>query len=475
MLVQRKFRSRALTLSVSVLMALVLGYAQTAASAMPEKLQSAVRAASSDGRYWGTHPNGDRPSSGTDLVTLNPALSGTAGYRYWDQSATYEGAFRVPNTENTGTDVDFFYAYPTLGLTSVGKMLLGGHSQGDANKRIAEINIPSALSTSSTLTALPIATFSTQFFYPVDNAPVLAASWGLGARIGGIKSYNGRVMINVYPYYNGEADADKTTAVLNDVNAPGISGMRGFFAATGIAHSSYWISEIPAGPMRTALGGTHIFGSSNGNTRSIEARNSMGPTAFIYDADASDSIVGATPPTNGSSITATPLLDFPPAIKALNNANLAATGQAWTHMSEAYYGFVVPNTDTYMVLGFSGGHSSGTDYYDPAPPWGGEKGYGPVTQSDVDNHYWLFKVSDLAKVKNGTLTNPYDVDAYEHGRIVMPFEGTKLHNSLKYVMGGDFDTATGKLYLSIQNGDTSQGAYGALPVILRYDLSGVTD
>lgn len=409
----------------------------------------------------------------TDLLTLNVANDGTPGYKYWDindngfSSATYLGAFRLPDTENTGADVDFFYALPAIGITSSTKMLVGGHAQGDSSMRIAEINIP-ALSTSSSLSSLNRATYSTAFFNPVDAAPAQAATWGNGPKIMGIKKYNGRVMVQVYPYYDGSGIADKSICVLNDASAPSTTAMRGFFAGTGggsgVAHSSVWCSEIPAAD-KAAFGGTHVMGGSNGNAyRSVEGRNSMGPTLFVYDADQTNSIVGNNPPANGASITYSRKMDFSQA-NVLNGSNTGAAGQQWDHCSEACYGFLVPNTDTYMVLGFDEGVEGGSTYYDPADPWGGGKGYGPLSQGDVWNAVWFFRKSEILAA-----SNVYDPVAYERVRLILPFEGTKLRGQQNRLIGADFDISTNKLWLALE-GVESYGIPGSLPIVLCYDFS----
>lgn len=465
---------------------------------MPNKLHAAVRAASSDGRYWGAWPNGNKPGvaielggdaaavasasgnlgsvgSVTDLLTLNPALNGASGYRYWDinaagaSSATYLGAFRFPDTENTGTDVDFFYSLPAIGVTAGNKMLAVGHG----NRRIAEINIPT-LSKSTSLASLARASYSTAFFDPVNNAPVITPNWGAGGPyVSGIKTYNGRVMVNVYANYDGSGAADRNLCVLNSASAPGIASERGFFTGTAdgvnVAHSGVWISEIPAGD-KAAFGGTHVMGGSSGNKyRSINLRNAMGPTAFVYDANASDSVTGSTPAANGATLSYQRLMDFS-MDHVLNNSSLGSAGQQWSNCSEAFYGFLVPGTDTYMVLGFNEGYNTGISYYDPAPPWPGNKGYGPNAETDVGNWVWFFKKSDLLKVKSGEIANPWDLVAYEHARIILPLEGAQTVSGLHTISGGDFDLATNRLWLSLL-GAEPMGMPGALPVGLCFDFS----
>lgn len=423
----------------------------------------------------GSAAGGGGGGASTDLLTLNSGLNGTAGYKYWDinvqgaSSATYLGAFKFPDTENTGTDVDFFHSLPAFGLTTGNKAL----AVGQTNRRIAEINIPT-LSTSTSLASLNRASYSTAFFEPVANAPVTTENWGDGGPwISGIKTYNGRVMVNVYANYDGFLAADRNLCVLNSAAAPSVTSERGFFTGTGggvnVAHSAIWISEIPDDD-KASFGGTHIMGASSGNKyRSINSRNSMGPSAFVYDADASDSVTGSTPASNGAALAYQRLMDFNDA-NVLNDSDLGAAGQQWTNCSEAFYGFLIPGTDTYMVLGLNEGYETGIEYWDPEPPWPGNKGYGPLAEYDVGNWYWLFKKSDLLKVKSGVIAQPYSVTAYEHGRIIMPLEGSRTVSGLHHIAGGDFDLSTNKLWLTLLNGE-AVGVPGSLPVGLCFDFS----
>jgi hypothetical protein len=398
--------------------------------------------------------------SATDLLTLNPANSGTAGYRYWDYDADYSGAFRL-NSNNMS-----YSSYPTLIFADGGDTLLVGcaYGTGDNSYNLMGFNVASITpSTSSSLSALPLASVNISAFNPVSSAPV-TGDWAFGARIAGGVEYNNRVMANVYAFYDSDHVQNRTTFVLNDAASPGLTGERGFFTGTDIAYSCGWICELPS-DIKTAFEGTHIFGMSTGNSRSIHDRFSVGPSLYIYDADASNSVVGSTPPSNGGTFPLEQLIFYPLGANGLTpEADLDQAGQIWTNLSEAAYGFAVPNTDTYFVIGFSGGHNSGTNY---------GAGHHPNDPDDWENHYWLFRLSDALKVKSGVIAEPYQVPCYEHGQIIFRFDGTSPYTGIHTCSGATFNAANKRLYIALSRGDDSQGTESSLPLILTYDMTGV--
>jgi hypothetical protein len=405
----------------------------------------------------GAAASGGGGGSSTDLLTLNPANDGVAGYRYWDYDTDYSGAFRL------NSNLMSYSSYPTLILANGGSTLLvvSAYATVDDSYNVIGFNIaPITPSTSASLSALPLASVNVSAFNPVTSAPV-TGDWGpFGARIQGGIEYNGRIMGNVYAYYDSGHDQNMSTFVLNNSASPGVSGERGFFAGTDLAYSCGWISELPD-TLKGEFGGTHIFGMSTGNRRSIHDRFSIGPSLYIYDADASNSIVGSTPPSNGSAITLDQLIYYPLGPNGLTpEDNLDQPGQLWTNLSEAAFGFAVPNTDTYMVVGFSGGHNSGTNYL---------AGHHPNDPDDMNNWYWLFRLSDALKVKTGVISEPYQVECYESGPIVFRFEGSG--SGLHVCAGAAFNSSTKLLYISLDRGDNSQGTESSLPLILTYDMT----
>jgi hypothetical protein len=412
-------------------------------------------------------------AAATKLLTISGSDDST--HVKWDLTATYAGASRF-NGGYFGSGVDNTYSlnydhFATIGIGSTSSKLLitGG---GDTENKLGEFNIPT-LSTSMSLSSLPVASNSHNFIDIFDAAPNNPGLWGTtGARPLGICVYNGRVLVNYYAAYNSEGDANRATLVVNDASSISTTSERGFFDVTGTQLSGGWISPIPD-EYKTLLGGTHIFGSSSGNSRSILSNLSVGPSAYVFNGDATDSVVGSAPIANGGTISLTPLMTFPYDNPVQPIATMDNAGSIWSNVSEIYYGFIPPRTRTYVAIGFSAGKESGVSYWDPTAPWGGYKGYGPNTASDIYNYYMLFDVNDLIAAKNGTI-QPHSIRPYETGELAVPFDNrssgiTEFH----YICGGAYDPSNGRLYLMLSYADDSQGAESDLPLLLCYEMSSV--
>ena len=412
----------------------------------------------------------------TKLLTISGSTDST--HKKWNLATSYLGAFRMPNATYgslPGNQASVNYdARPVIGLTSSTKFVIGGGSNGDTFKSIGEYNIP-ALSTSATLTSLNTATNSKNFVDPFSAAPNEGSNWGVAPQLGGICAYNGRLMVNYFAFYDGSNLADRSLLVMNDVTTLSTASERGTFAVLAnpnTSHASGWISPIPAA-YQSSFGGTHIFGQSSSNMRSIESRFPIGPSAVVYNADASNSVTGSSPVADASTLTTTTVLDYSLAHMVNLSGDLSASGTNWTHISSAQYGFIVPGTKTYCVMGLSGGHNTGVTYVD-APSWGGYKGYWPNDAgdpgggSDMYNYYWLFNVDDMLAVKAGTIA-AYTPQPYEHGILPMSTWGDGLGIYVSYIAGATFDATNNKLYMSLFYGDDSVS--GGLPLIVCYDMS----
>jgi hypothetical protein len=410
------------------------------------------------------------PDPTLKLLTISGTT--TSVYKKWDLYTSYLGAFRLPpysyGAETPNQNNLSYNRRPVIGLSSSSKLLIGGGSNGDNYKSIGEFNIP-ALSLSGGLEFLNIAGFSKNFMSPFASAPNIGANWGTAPQVGGICTYNNRVMVNYCAFYDGSNTANRSLVVLD--NAATLSGAsaRGSFAVLAnpnTSHASGWVSPIPAA-YQSSLGGTHIFGQSSSNDRSIESRFPIGPSAIVYNADAANSVTGSSPITAGSTLSTTTVLDYSLANGLTPAANLSDAGTKWNHLSTAQYGFIVPGTRTYCVLGFSAGNTSGISYGDP--PWGAPKGFYQNTSTDIYNYYWLYNVDDMLAVKAGSIA-AYTPVPYEYGPVYWPFD-----NGLNWWMftvgGAAFDPANNKLYISLVYGDDSQGAATNLPLILCYDMS----
>jgi hypothetical protein len=382
----------------------------------------------------------------------------------------YLGAFRLP-AEGFGEVPGSSFGdvtNPVIGIGSAPDRLYAvGSDLGETMevRTLCEVGIPPLVG-GDELAALNVAPYRQPFANLLDDVPVDAGAWPEGRVITGLHRdpVSGRVAVNVTAYYdtNLPPNAD-TTLVLprGDALADGF-GKRGYFRMTGGARSSGWISPIPAdlqGP--DALDGTHLFGNSDGY--GINGRASIGPSAFVYRAD---TITGELPPLDGAALDAIAVIDYPYDTPLTPIEDYESPGQLWTALSKACYGFIVPGTQTYLVIGSSGGHASGVSY--GVPTYGGHNGFYPNSETDVGNHYWAFHVGDMIAVRRGEAL-PHEVRPYAHGDLLLRFQGPREYGAFHRANGAAFDPSTGRLYIALTFADASRGE--ALPLIVAYQVA----
>ena len=387
----------------------------------------------------------------------------------------YQGAFRLPGNVY-GVSSLTYQQRPVIGFNaSTGGLLING--LGDANsKTLGEFSIPALVKeTGGVFANLNMAVNTQPFIELLDQAPVDDNDFGSGRTISGIYEKDGEIIVNYFSYYDGTPwNTDVTVVKRNstDINAS-TSDTSGSYKMAGATHAAGWISEIPA-EWQAALGGTHISGHSSSTMKTINARHSVGPSAFVFNAA---DILNPNIPTNGSAIATTAVLDYPleyhldtltPGQQIYDRLN--DPGTMWNNLSEAGYGFILPGTSTYMVIGGSGGHAGGVEYHYTYPGETQESaGHTPTIRYEFDNHYWLYDVNDLIAVKNGTI-QPYEPVPYAHGPFTVPFATTD--NFEHRVVSATYDKATGLLYMAIGKID-NQGVESSQPVIVAFTLDGV--
>ena len=220
------------------------------------------------------------------------------------------------------------------------------------------------------------------------------------------------------------------------------------------------MSDIPT-EWQAALGGTHLTGFSAGQQIAIVGRASVGPSAFSFNLADMLSYPAAT-----STINTTLLFDYDLDDwlgKEAGDVFTTSAGQLWSVQSTAAYGFIIPGTDTYMVIGNDAGFESGIGYKIRS------NGFDPIDINDVRNTYHLFDVNDMVKVKNGEMAKE-DVLPYSWGELTVPFQD---YNSFNALSGAVYDPATGTLYMALINADDLQNAFTDIPLILAYTLDGI--
>lgn len=401
------------------------------------------------------------------LLTLSPANSSDPAYAYLPWAASYLGAFRVPGGDyGTAPYDDLNYTEnPVIGLGSApNRIFMAGRDTGGTKnvRAFAEFSIPTLIGGTS-LSALNIASNTQVFRDVLSSPPSVTTDWSEGRVLSHMRAVNGMVVGTAYGYYTS---TDTPIWVLDNASSIATASLRGFFDISGRQIYGGWITDIPP-EHQTALGGTHIIGFSMAGDRAILSKYSNGPSMAVIDLSG---ITSGSPPSNGATISITPLMEFSQPNGLTPEGSLGASGTAWTYMSGGEIGFIVPNTRTYMIIGTSGGHVTGSTYWDPHPPWAEYKGYGPLSEEDEYNYYWMFDLDEILAAEN-----LYDPAPYEHGVLSVAFDNGPGDNSLHKVAGAAFDKNTSRLYISLSRADNSQASESALPLVVVYDFSGVTD
>lgn len=354
---------------------------------------------------------------------------------------SYVGAFRAPGSLSASSVGSMEGAVGRIALgANNSSLFITSHPYQQA---IAEINIPELVN-STNLANLRTATYK-QDFSTVLGRPLGGNPQGMD-EIGGMAYVNGKLLVNTYVYYNATGGATHTTMVFNDASKLQTSVVSGYHGFTARAHASGWISDIPP-EWQTELGGTHITGFSSGVP--IISRLSVGPSAFVFNANASQ-LTG----TSSYTIPSTTLLDYSlDHIMGLSAGgdsgaylyNSNKTNKLWTHMASAVYGFIVPGTSTYMVIGNQAGVNGGICYKGQVGCASDCGGYCTLVANDHHNYYWLFDMADLTKVQKGQIPS-YSVMPYAYGPMAIPFS---LNGSFA-IGGASYDASKKLLYISVR-------------------------
>jgi hypothetical protein len=379
---------------------------------------------------------------GMDISALNTNLA--------EQGVGLEfaGAFRV-NLKAEG-DSKSAYAQGTFALSEDSRTFyMVGHVSQQA---IAQYAIPEIVK-SQNIKDLKITDSAIQPYTKVLHRAHTGNKQNLN-RITGLRMIEGELFLNAVEFYDANTNATNTTAIIRDPKNLSKSNVDGFFELTGAAHGAGWISKLPK-KWRGKLDATYLTGFASNYP--IITRNSVGPSAFVYYLDN----IAQTDLKKGL-IPSTPILDysmdFPLHKRGTNNI--------WTDVSQALYGFVIPGTDLYLVIGHSAGHKSGIGYKITQNTGRVCGGPCPHEQFDVYHYYWLWDMNDLLKVKQNQL-KPHEPKPIHYGEITLPFQPSR---GLYEIAGASFDEKQNKLYMLISSADRLQSEYEGAPVMAVFDL-----
>jgi hypothetical protein len=329
---------------------------------------------------------------------------------------------------------------------------------------IAEFLIPQALSKTADKSDLPNAEVI-QGFSRVMERVEMANSGGLD-RIGGIDVVDGKLFIQSYRAYDTVGASPTTLLVENpsDLNGSLVSG---FYEMEGRARTVNYLSPVPR-EWQSVLGGSYLSG--NGGGMSIVSRLSNGPSLFVFDPTDFD--------TAKWRVAARKWMDYP-----INNAlstsviqessvqgygdwdaiNNSGENDLWTQSSVGAFGFIIPGTDSFFVVGSSGMHRSGGGYKITNSAGFSCPGFCAKDNTDYSSYYWIYDIKKILAAET-----PYSVLPYEYGVFDDRWMEYGQHGGKGGVTGGSFDAESGVLVLS-HAAATSDHESGS-PVISVYRL-----
>ena len=370
----------------------------------------------------------------------------------------FTGAFRLKNGDFGVSNIN--YAVGALAYNPDNDSLfIVGHANQSA---VAEYPIPEA-GMQAAVADLPESGDPLQVFTDLLGAAADGNPDSLD-RITGMMVVDGALIVNAETWYDAPADNTYTTLVVPDADELG-TDVQGFFRLDGAVHAGGYMSPIPTA-YQAAFGAEYLTGWSS--VYSIVSRYSVGPSLWTFDPAALMS-AGLVP---GASISATPFMNFGFSEGRLGDraVEYAPQGQAgpfepasplWNILSRGRYGFIVPGTRTFAVLGSSGGLENGIGYkavQDDGNVCGGPC---PYTAGDSYNYYWLFDIDEILAADN-----VYDPRPYDYGKWSVPYD----NGGANKVIGATFDPVEGVLYVALGNA-AQVGTYDRPPLILTFQVS----
>lgn len=379
------------------------------------------------------------------------------------ESLKYQGGFRLSSSKYGETDnARLSYSPGTIAFNSENNSLyVVGHSY---EQGIAEFKIPNVVN-SLDMNDFEVGDTVLQNFSNFYETERVDTGIDNFFRITGMEKIGSKLVVNYINWYDANGTETDTSIVYENADDLANSDIYGPFQIEGAAHASGWLTEIPD-YFQDALGGTYLGGWASG---SINSRLSIGPSGFVMTPE--ENLLLSTV---GGTVASTPVLDFnldnmlydidnnPDGVENTQDVlyNVELNNDLWTISSRASYGFIVPDSDTYITVGYSAGHESGLGYkitQDDGTLCGGACS---VNAADKYSYFWMWKISDLIKVKSGELL-PHEVRPYEYGKLDLP--------SNAELTGGAFDKDNMRLYLSLAQGDTVE-LYSRPPIFFVYDI-----
>ena len=392
----------------------------------------------------------------------------------------YLGAFRIDYV--TGQDARLGFSEGRFAISpNTNSFFISGNPYGS----IAEFAIPE-LTKTTVLAEMKKTGPALQAFSLFEERVPYKTPNNQIRNIAGMELIDNKLVVTVYDPYDAASAAGFDVDNLMIIETPfdlKNSAVTGYFGMNEKMMATGWLSPIPTN-LRDDLGGDYLTGGAR--MASINGRWSMGPSAYSFNkADLLATKAGGT--VSNTKLQKYPLhnrlaensFNYPrPYTEAcpdftkdasLWRAECVGDNDLWTEVARAFFGVIVPGTNTYLTIGRIGGVRYGMAYKNtPIGRNGACSGECPHVWSDWDNYLWLFDVNDLLDHKNG-ITEEYAARPYEYGPIVIPVQDMDGDGYIAHIIGADYDDINNRLYITLK-ADT-EGGYEAIPLIAVYEIA----
>jgi hypothetical protein len=360
----------------------------------------------------------------------------------------YIGGFKVKYSDKISTTN---YSNARMALNKKNNsFFFSSHTYQDA---IAEFYIPKLTNTNNPK-VMKYAEVNQGFSIIHSRAPT-GNNEGLDG-IGGMLLHDEKLIVQYYLGYDAAGTASDTTLLVLEPGNLASSKLSGFKKMAGAARVVNYVSTIPENWQAT-LKGDLLVGNADG--MSIVSRLSNGPSLYTLkyiDLLSSKKHIITNKVLNYpiNHAMGSHLIKIPPDKKQVSGYgrgwdafNLSGENKYWTESSGAWFGFIIPNSRTFAVIGYQGMHNSGGGYkvrQDNGNLCGGPC---PNRFDDWDTYYWLFDLNDIISTVNIEYTMPYEIGV---------FDNRFLNNHAGGVTGlpssGGWDEENKQLYITFANG-----------------------
>jgi hypothetical protein len=364
-------------------------------------------------------------------------------------NVSYLGAFRVEARGDSTSD----YAVGTLGYNSDNNSIfMAGHSSHNA---IAEFEVPFEMLKEPEVSDLVEAAVLQDYVTILDKRNIGNQT----DKIVGILYHEENLLVSSEVWYDGNGDNQDNLQVFTTGNNLRASAVKGMLQIDGGARAAGYMSKIPQ-EWQDEFNADHITGWAS--NYSITNRYSQGPSLYSFNPDqAVNAVVSVERTIDAKAKMMFPFEDGKELV-AGGSGFVGEVSPVWGPLAGARYGFIVPNSDIFMVVGHHGGLHSGVGYKITQDNGNVCGGGCPKSADDYYNYFWLFSIQDILSAQN-----TYSIQPISYGKWSHPYDNKGLNK----LLGATYDSVNNRLFVSLGNAG-SVGKYDRPPLILAYKVEG---